>query len=306
MSDEVIHKPVLLKEVIEHLKIDPDSNYIDCTLGDGGYSIEILGQLEKGSLLSIDCDKASVDFVRKKYGGMLGDGKWVIVQENFVKLEEIVKKHRLENIGGIVFDLGLSSRQLEADESNRGFSYIRPGPLDMRMDERLSVTAEDLLRGLSASELTELFQKYGEERFSRRIAREIKKWIKENPDKKLRSDTIAALVRKVVPASYRKGSKHPARRVFQALRIAVNDELLSLQEGLSSALSIVSEGGRVVVVSYHSLEDRIVKEMFNDEVRSGLLSLITKKPIVAASIEITRNPRARAAKLRVAEKIKEQ
>jgi len=171
------------------------------------------------------------------------------------------------------------------------------------MDSRLGVTAEDLIRALSEDELERLIREYGEERYAKRISIELKRWIAQHPGRHCTSDEIAALVRRVVPAGYRKESKHPARRVFQAFRIAVNDELRSLRSGLTSALSVVSKGGRVVVISYHSLEDRIVKNIFADAIESGTFKAITQKPVLPESNEIEINPRAKSAKLRVVEKI---
>lgn len=298
-NTEVLHEPVLLQEVIRYLEIKPDGTYVDCTLGDGGYSSEIAKKLEDGRLISIDVDKESIGFVRSTYGGLLSEKHWEIVHENFAKLGEILHAHEINEVDGVVFDLGMSSRQIDSDAKKRGFSYLRSEPLDMRMDERLGVTAEDLVRGLSEKELTMLFQNYGEERYSKRIARELKRWTKKHTEETLNSDTVAALVRKVVPAGYREGPRHPARRVFQALRVAVNDELRSLQLGLSSALSVVKSGGRIIVLSYHSLEDRIVKDEFNKAISNGGFKLLTDSPVTPSKEEIDRNPRARSAKMRV-------
>ncbi|MFH1547266.1 MAG: 16S rRNA (cytosine(1402)-N(4))-methyltransferase RsmH [bacterium] len=295
---EIIHKPVLLKESIENLNIKEDGTYVDCTLGDGGYSLEILKKLKKGILYSLEVDDDSIEFVKEKYKEFLGD-KWKIIKSNFSDIQK-----SLNNIGidGAVFDLGLSSRQIEA--SGRGFSFIRSEDLDMRMDKELNVKAQDLLKALSEKELEKLFRLYGEERFSKRIARSIKRWTKENTDQHMTTEDLVKLIRRVVPAGYRDGSKHPARRVFQALRIAVNDEQNTLRAGLSSALSMLNNRGRVVVVSYHSLEDRIAKNLFKEANNSGNYEVITSKPIVPGEEEVRNNVRARSAKLRVIEKIK--
>jgi 16S rRNA (cytosine1402-N4)-methyltransferase len=294
---DVIHKPVLLKESIDFLNIKSDGVYVDCTLGDGGYSLEILDQLKNGKLYSLDIDEDSIEFVKKKYSNQLNE-KWTIIKSNFSDIQKSLK-----NIGidGAIYDLGLSSRQIEV--SGRGFSYRKTEDLDMRMNKDLNVKAQDLLKALSESELEKLFSMYGEERYSRRIAKTIKEWMKENTDKQMTTDVLVNLIRRVVPAGYRDGSKHPARRVFQSLRIAVNDEVNTFRAGLPSALSMLQSGGRVVVVSYHSLEDRVVKQVFEKAEKSGEFKIITKKPVVPTSEEVTRNSRARSAKLRAIEKI---
>lgn len=299
---QLIHIPVLLKEVMQYLEVDPDGIYVDCTLGDGGYSGAIAERLNEGRLVSIDVDGESIAFVRSRYKRLLSDRNWTLVKENFSNLSEILEDLHIDHADGLVYDLGLSSRQIDADLKRRGFSYLRSEPLDMRMDERLGVTAQDLVMALSEKELAKLFLKYGEERYAKRIARSLKEWVKMHTDDTLTTDTVAALVRKVVPAGYREGPRHPARRVFQALRVAVNDELRSLQQGLSSALSVVVSGGRVIVLSYHSLEDRIVKDEFAKAVDSGDYKLLSDKPITPAAEEVERNPRARSAKMRVIQK----
>lgn len=300
-NGKVKHVPVLLKEVIELLDIDPDGNYIDCTLGDGGYSVEILNRLEKGTLISLDWDKASIEFVNDKYSELLSQKNWKIVRDNFANLEEVVESVGVGDIQGIVFDLGLSSRQLDSQE--RGFSFRFSSDLDMRMSEELKIKAEDLLKVLKRGELQKLFSKYGEERYSARIASAIKDWIDENPKKDISTDTLVSIVGRVVPASYRKGSKHPSTRVFQALRIAVNDELNNLKKGLNSALSVVASDGKIVVVSYHSLEDRIVKNNFSEAVSSGMFTDLTDGIVTPSQDEIQKNPRSSSAKLRVVKKI---
>jgi 16S rRNA (cytosine1402-N4)-methyltransferase len=299
---QAIHTPVLLQEVLRYLEVDPDGIYIDCTLGDGGYSSAIAGCLDDGQLVSIDVDSEAIAFVRSGYESLLSERNWTLVRENFSRLSEIMKDLQIDHADGIVFDLGMSSRQIDADTKQRGFSYLRSEPLDMRMDERLGISAQDLVKALSEKELTKLFQKYGEERYAKRIARSLKEWVKKHTDDTLTTDTVAVLVRKVVPAGYREGPRHPARRVFQALRVAVNDELRSLQQGLSSALSVVAPGGRVIVLSYHSLEDRIVKDEFAHAVDSGGYKLLSDGPVTPSEEEVAGNPRARSAKMRVIQK----
>lgn len=294
---EKIHEPVLLKESIDFLNIKPDGVYVDCTLGDGGYSFEIFKKLKTGKLYSFEVDKLSIDYVKKRYSKELGKN-WEIINENFSNIQKVLKNI---SIDGAVFDLGLSSRQLEGEE--KGFTFLKDQKLDMRMDENLLITAEDLLKALSQNELEKLFKTYGEERYAKRIARKIKEWVKENADKTMTTDILVNLIRRVVPAGYRDGSKHPARRVFQSLRIAVNDEINTLRAGLFSTLSMLKADGRVVVVSYHSLEDRVVKQVFIEKEDSEDFEIITPSPVTPSAEEIAENKRARSAKLRAIQKI---
>lgn len=287
-----IHIPVLLKETIDSLSIKPNGFYIDCTLGDGGHSIEILKELnDEGLLLSIDQDQHAIDFVKEYYKDSLKEN-WVIEKSNFSKIAEIVKKYK-RTPDGILMDLGLSSRQLE-DSFNRGFSYQQESePLDMRMDEELGVKAKDLLVVLPEKELTKLFFMYGEEKYARRIAKEIK----ENITNINTVGDLTGLVYRVVPAAHQ-SSKNPSRRVFQALRIAVNDELDSLKIGLDRSFEILNSNGRLSLITFHSLEDRIVKDFFNNIVDSGRGVLLYSDVIAPTDIEIEKNPRSASAKLR--------
>lgn len=287
-----IHIPVLLKETIDSLSIKPNGFYIDCTLGDGGHSYEILKELNnEGVLLSIDQDQHAIDFVKEYYKDSLKEN-WVIEKSNFSKIAEIVKKYK-RTPDGILMDLGLSSRQLE-DSFNRGFSYQQESePLDMRMDEELGVKAKDLLVVLPEKELTKLFFMYGEEKYARRIAKEIK----ENITNINTVGDLTGLVYRVVPAAHQ-SSKNPSRRVFQALRIAVNDELDSLKIGLDRSFEILNSNGRLSLITFHSLEDRIVKDFFNNIVDSGRGVLLYSDVIAPTDIEIEKNPRSASAKLR--------
>ena len=250
-----IHVPVLLNESIDSLNIKPDGFYVDCTLGDGGHSQAILKQLSsKGLLLSIDQDSFAIEFVKDFYKAQ---PNWIIKQSNFRYIDKLVAE-----IGrtpdGILMDLGLSSRQLE-ESHNRGFSYQEDNePLDMRMDTNLGVTAKDILVVLNNKQLAKLFLEYGEERYCALIA----KTIKENIDHINTVGDLTRLIYKVVPAN--NTIKNPSRRVFQALRIVVNDELDSLTETLDRSFKLLSKNGRLSVISFHSLEDRIVKTYFND------------------------------------------
>jgi 16S rRNA (cytosine1402-N4)-methyltransferase len=291
-----IHIPVLLKETIEGLNINEDGFYIDCTLGDGGHSYEILSRLSsKGLLLSIDRDRNAIEFVSEYYN--IPDN-WILVQDNFTHLQEILKQQKISRKpNGILMDLGLSSRQLEKSQ-NRGFSYQEESePLDMRMDNQLTVTALDLLKALEVQELTKLFKVYGEERYAKPIAQAIKENISEIES----VGDLTSIIYKVVPVA--SNNKNPSRRVFQALRIAVNDEINNLKEGLDKAFEILSPNGRLLVISFHSLEDRVVKNFFNKKDEEKKAKNLTKKPIRPSQEEIKNNPKSSSAKLRILRKI---
>lgn len=295
-----IHIPVLLKESLDSLGIIPNGFYIDGTLGDGGHSIEILKKLSKnGLLLSIDQDQHAIDFVQSYYKQNLSQN-WVISKSNFAKIDEVVKKFGKDRLpDGILLDIGLSSRQLE-ESHNRGFSYQEENePLDMRMDDELGVTAKDLLNAFSEKELARIFWSYGEEKYSKRISREIKKNISN-------INTVGDLTRliyKAVPAADKSTYKNPSRRVFQALRIVVNDELGSLQKGLDSSFKVLNKNGRLSVITFHSLEDRIVKNYFLEKSRSGEGRLLFQKYVAPTDFEERINPRSASAKLRTLIKI---
>lgn len=292
-----IHTPVLLKESIDSLNIQPDGFYIDCTLGDGGHSIEILKKLSpEGLLLSLDHDQHAIDFVKEYYKEEIEQENWIIKRGNFKNIKKLTKEINRKPLG-ILMDIGLSSRQLE-ESHQRGFSYNEEDePLDMRMDESLGVTALDLLMALPEKKLAELFWKYGEERYSKPIAREIKNNIS---DIKTVGD-LTRLVYKVVPVN---SNKNPSRRVFQALRIVVNDELNNLEIGLDNSFEILQEGGRISVISFHSLEDRIVKNYFLEKQGSGEGEMLFKSQIAPTDDEKKHNPRSASAKLRTLIKTK--
>lgn len=287
-----IHKPVLLKETLESLNIKPNGIYVDGTLGDGGHSFEILSRLsDSGKLISIDQDQYAIDFVKDFYKDSLKDN-WILVRDNFSNIDKVLSSLNLK-ADGILLDLGLSSRQLE-ESHNRGFSYIEEDePLDMRMDQRLGVTAKDLLLVLTEQELSKLFYMYGEEKYAKRIAREIKNSINDINS----VGDLTRLVYRVVPAAHQ-SSKNPSRRVFQALRIAVNDELNSLKEVLDKSFKILNTNGRISIISFHSLEDRIVKDFFNNLVENGEGTLLHKEVLAPTDEEVRENPRSASAKLR--------
>ena len=293
------HRSVLYKEVLEALSVKPSEIYVDATLNGGGHTKGILSL--GGKVVGIDLDSQAIKRVAKTFSlkvatedeKIIGESKSLIVaQGNFAELREIVSKFGVWDTPGILFDLGLSSFQL--DDKARGFSFSKPGPLDMRFDPTLAVTAADLINGLNEGELHELFAKYGEEYASRSIARAIvEARVKE------RIETTTQLVDVINKVVRRREKIHPATRVFQALRIAVNDELNNLKKGLEEAATLLKVNGRLVVISFHSLEDGIVKRFLAE--RRDFKSL-TKKPIVPTEEEIFHNPRARSAKMRIAEK----
>lgn len=305
------HVPALLKETIDLLEVGPGKRYIDATLGGGGHSKEIFQK--GGELLAIDRDPEAIANMESyleacRFGGRAcpapakGGGKSLppkLAWANFSDIDKIAETHGFIRVDGILFDLGVSSRQLETPE--RGFSFNLGGPLDMRMDPRLSVTAKDLINGLNEGELAELFLKLGEEKFARRYAREI---TKEKAIKPIEtSNELAEIILRSSPKGSKSDRIHPATRVFQALRIAVNDELNEIEEALPKAFSLLRKGGRLVVLSFHSLEDGIVKRFIKEGEERGILRLINKKPIVPTKEEVRLNPRSRSAKLRAAERL---
>lgn len=290
MSD--YHKSVLLQEVIDGLFVQSGKKYIDATLGAGGHTFAIA---EKGGLvLGIDQDSDAIAYVEEKLKDQ--NAKVKVVQGNFAQLEQIAKENGFEQVAGILFDLGVSSHQL--DDAKRGFSFMQEAPLDMRMNTTTGVTAKDLVNGLTKGELMQLFTKYGEEPFAKRIAEKIVTERLKTPI--LTTTELAHLVAMMYPRGNHK--IHPATKVFQALRIAVNDELGSLEAALAQLLGLLEKNGRVAIISFHSLEDRIVKYTFRDWEEKGLGKMITNKPIEATEAEKEENRRSRSSKLRIFEK----
>lgn len=300
------HIPVLLEEVIDGLNIQPGAWYIDCNLGGGGHTEAILKQ--GGKVLGIDLDGDAIlevaknhtlEIVQKEDHLEAFSDHLILYQANFSKVQHIVNQLNLKDIRGILFDLGVSSFQL--DEDKRGFSFTKNAPLDMRMNQSANIpTAADLINALHEGELAELFSKFGEENFTRPIAKKI---VEHRKIKRI--ETTDELARVIL--SFRKRNHadktHPATRVFQALRIAVNDELNTLKDTLPISFNVLDSGGRLVVISFHSLEDRIVKNYFKELEDQDKAKLLTKKPLVPKENEETENPRSRSSKLRVLEKI---
>ena len=302
MSD--YHKPVLLKEIIEALNIAEGKRYIDATLGGGGHGVEIIRR--GGMLLGIDTDREAVEFSSENIKVQLSQPRWQagkiehkrnawkIVQGNFRTIEAIATENGFDAVDGILFDLGVSSHQI--DTARRGFSYrFEDAPLDLRLDQTTGETAAERINGSNEEDLYEIISTFGEEELARPIAHAIVSARRVTP-----VDTVGSLktvVKRLVPDAGRQTAV--LSRVFQGLRIAVNEELAALKEGLEGTRSLLVPGGRLVVMSFHSLEDRIVKQYM----RKTEWTMITKKPMLPSDAEMMQNPRARSAKLRVAEKI---
>jgi 16S rRNA (cytosine1402-N4)-methyltransferase len=294
------HVPVLLKEAIDSLNVRRGGTYIDATVGLGGHSYEIAKRLgAPGHLIGLDKDPAALEVARRKLvvSRVVGETDWptvTLLQRSFANL---ANDQRPATIDGLLADIGVSSLQL--DDAARGFSFQAEGPLDMRMDPRSERTAEQVVNHLDERELADVIYEFGEERRSRRIARAI---VRSRPIRSTAhlADVISAAAR---PMNSEQRRIHPATRTFQALRIFVNRELDDLRALLDAAPRVLKPGGRVVVISFHSLEDRIVKDAFRDGAKQGYFSLLTKKPLTATEEESDRNPRARSAKLRAAEKV---
>ncbi len=287
------HTSVLLQEVIKLLDIRKGANYIDATLGGGGHTIEIIGL--GGIVLGIDADEEALDFVKENLKSQISNLKLTVVKGNFKDIEKIAQENDFNKVAGIVFDLGVSSHQLA--NKQRGFSYLNNGPLDMRMDKELKVKAQDLVNILTKGELYELFNKLGEERFARSISGSIVSSRRVSP---IRTTTqLLEVIKRAVP----KGKLDTASRVYQALRIAVNDELTNLKNALPQAFNLLEEGGKIAVISFHSLEDRIIKNQFANWQRISKGNILTKKPVRPSKEEVERNKRSRSAKLRVFQKI---
>ena len=292
------HRSVLLNETIDALKIDPDGIYVDCTLGGAGHSFEISRRLsERGRLIGIDQDADAIEEARQKLSN--ARCKIDFVQKNFSDLQEILSELRINKIHGLLFDLGISSHQIDTPE--RGFSYMHNAPLDMRMNQSQKFSAADVLNTYTESELTRIFFEYGEERWSKRIA----KFICEMRREKIFQTTfdLVDIICRAIPKDVRRKDPHGSeKRIFQAVRIEVNSELKILEASIESAIDFLNSGGRICVISFHSLEDRIVKHTLKKFSMEKKIKLIGKF-IAPSSEEILENPRSKSAKLRIAEKI---
>jgi len=285
------HIPVLQKEVLEYLSPKPNQNFIDCTIGEAGHTLAILEKNKpEGKVLGIEWDIELYKNLSK-----LTINKLSLVNDNFVNLKEIVERERFKPVYGIIFDLGMSSWHLE--ESGRGFSFLRNEPLDMRFGVQNELTAEEIVNKWKAKDIEKVLEEYGEERFAKRIAKNIVEIRKFKPIET--TFQLLDVIKKAVPGWYQHRKIHFATRTLQALRIAVNDELENLKEVLPQALEILMPGGCLVIISFHSLEDRIVKNFFANQ----KFKILTKKPITPSEEEIKINPRSRSAKLRAILKI---
>jgi len=293
VKQEYKHQPVLVKEVLSFLITDREGVYVDCTTGEGGHAQKILEALSGNArLIGIDLDAAALEIAERRLKTITPFRNFLLIKDNFINIRKILKKMNISEIDGVLFDLGVSSFQL--DNPERGFSFRYNGPLDMRMDTDSRLNASYIVNNFSFEELVEIFYKFGEEPQAKRIARAI---IQEREKRPVESTaSLAGIIERAVRF---RGRIHPATRVFQALRIAVNRELENLKEGIREAILSLKACGRICVLSFHSLEDRIVKNEFKS---SPYLKIITRKPITPGKEEIKINPRARSAKLRVAEK----
>ncbi len=287
------HIPVLREEVLRWLRVVPEGVYVDATVGTGGHAVEIARRLTTGRLVGLDRDAEALAVARERLAPF-GE-RVILVQERFSRIDEVARQLRLPPLAGLLADLGVSSLQLERAE--RGFSFLRRGPLDMRMDRQQTLSADDLINRTGVEELAELLRRYGEEREARRIARAI---VRARP---IRDTEHLATV--VAGARKAKGRQklHPATKTFLALRIAVNRELEELEQFLDRAPATLAPGGRWVILSYHSLEDRRVKQSFRNWAAAGVLRVLTRKPVRPTLEEVETNPRARSARLRAAEKL---
>ncbi|HBT38962.1 MAG: Ribosomal RNA small subunit methyltransferase H [Thermotoga sp. 50_1627] len=289
---DIVHVPVLVKEVLEFFK-DIEGVFLDCTVGLGGHAEAILTEIPNSTVVGLDVDEEALELARKRLERFLLVGRARLFKSSYVDAVEVLKNLGFDRVDAILMDLGVSSMQLERAE--RGFSFNRDGPLDMRMDKRQSLTAYEIVNLWNEEDLSRIIFEYGEEkRYARRIARFI---VRSRPIETTKQ--LVEVLARAIPNKHGR-KRHFATRVFQAIRIAVNSELENLKKFLAQVPELLKPGGRIAIVSFHSLEDRIVKEFFRSE---SSLKQLTKKPITPSEFEITLNPRARSAKLRVAERV---
>lgn len=310
------HTTVLLKETVDGLNIDPDGVYVDCTLGGAGHSEYLVQQLsDKGRLICFDQDMTAIENAKVRLAPYIE--RVTFIHSNFRYLKEELLAHGIDQVDGILYDLGVSSPQLDTPE--RGFSYHHDAPLDMRMDQTATLTAFDVVNQWAYEDLVRIFFRYGEEKFSKQVARKIEEARKLAPIET--TGQLVELIKEGIPAAARRKGGHPAKRIFQATRIAVNDELGAAEDSLVDAIDMINVGGRISVITFHSLEDRLCKTIFKEasslpELPPNLpvipddmkptLKLITRKPIIPSEEELAVNNRARSAKLRVVEKINDK
>ncbi|WP_338432827.1 16S rRNA (cytosine(1402)-N(4))-methyltransferase RsmH [Limosilactobacillus fermentum] len=312
---EFNHVTVLLHEAVAGLAIQPAGVYVDATLGGGGHSGEILKQLTSGHLYSFDQDETAIHYNQTNLGPAIEEGKLTLMQTNFRNLKQALADQGVTAIDGIVYDLGVSSPQF--DDAKRGFSYQHDAPLDMRMNQDQPLSAYQVVNEWSYQELVRILYRYGEEKFAKQIARAIERARQKQPIQTTME--LANIVKEAIPAAARRHGGHPAKKSFQAIRIAVNDELGALEDSLEQALALLKVGGRISVITFQSLEDRLVKTMFKEatslpDLPPGLpvipadaqpdFKLINKKPVLPTEDELKVNHRAHSAKLRVIERLK--
>lgn len=291
----MIHFPVLQKEVIQYLNPKPNENFIDCTIGEGGHALAILEKNDpRGKILGIEWDLELFNQLKKKFSKFLHNRRIILVNDCYINLKEIVKKEKFNSVSGVLFDLGMSSWHLE--KSGRGFSFLKNEPLDMRYSLKNPLTAEKILNYWSYQEIEKILREFGEEKFSEKISKEIIETRKIKPIKS--TFQLVEIITEAIPQKFWPKKIHPATKTFQALRIAVNNELINLEKTLPQALEILKSDGKLMVISFHSLEDRIVKNFFKKYKEN--FKTFTKKPIMPKDDEIKINPRSRSAKMRLA------
>lgn len=316
MTNEFKHVTVLLHETVDMLDVKPDGVYVDATLGGAGHSSYLLSQLnDKGHLYAFDQDQKAIDNAQIRLADYIQKGQVTFIKSNFRHLKEELEKHGVDKIDGILYDLGVSSPQL--DERERGFSYKQDAPLDMRMNREQSLTAYDVVNNYDYHDLVRIFFRYGEDKFSKQIARKIETYRKTKPIET--TTELADIIKSAKPARELKKKGHPAKQIFQAIRIEVNDELGAADESIQAAIDLLAVDGRISVITFHSLEDRLTKQLFKEaselHVPKGLpfipedmqpkLKLVNRKPILPSEEELRANNRAHSAKLRVAQKVRD-
>ena len=314
MTKEFHHVTVMLYETIDMLDVKPDGIYVDATLGGAGHSEYLLSKLsEKGHLYAFDQDQNAIDNAQKRLAPYIEKGMVTFIKDNFRNLRVRLHEAGVQEIDGICYDLGVSSPQL--DQRERGFSYKKDAPLDMRMNQEANLTAYEVVNHYDYHELVRIFFKYGEDKFSKQIARKIEQAREQKPIET--TTELAEIIKSAKPAKELKKKGHPAKQIFQAIRIEVNDELGAADESIQQAMEMLALGGKISVITFHSLEDRLTKQLFKEastvEVPKGLpfipdelkpkMELVSRKPILPSKAELEANNRSHSAKLRVARKI---
>lgn len=317
MTKKFHHVTVLLNETVDQLKIKPNGIYVDATLGGAGHSAYLLSQLGKeGHLYCFDQDQTAIDHAKTRLEEFVKRGQVTFIKDNFRHLASRLAQHGVTEIDGIIYDLGVSSPQL--DQGERGFSYKQDAPLDMRMNQEADLTAYEVVNHYDYHDLVRIFFRYGEDKFAKQVARKIEQARKEAPIET--TTQLAGVIKAAKPAKELKKKGHPAKQIFQAIRIEVNDELGAAEDSLQQALDLLALDGRISVITFHSLEDRLTKQLFKEassiNVPKGLpfvpddlqaqYRLVTRRPILPSQAELAQNNRAHSAKLRVIERIRKE